>query len=305
MQKEWSGKTQGGIFGQKAVYYYFRYGSLRLMYGLLFWVIPFYMLFSKKAYKSSAWYAENCLKLKSWKIPFFVFGNFYSFGTVFLDRFAILGNPNRKFKFTLENHEDFLNLLEQPNGFLIASAHVGNYEMLAYSFQQSKKKICPILYGAEAEVFQKLRTDFFSQNNLKPIALTSDGSHIFEISSALREGNIVSMPADRMMDNTKIFETVFMGNVAKFPVGIFHLATTFDVPVLTVFVLKNAYREYKIYIQKIENQNNIEIKEEKIDFFCNEYVKSLEKIVHQYPKQWYNFYPFWEAEKRREMKSKK
>jgi len=292
-QKEWSGKTQGGNFGQKAIYYYFRYGSLGVMYGLLFFVIPFYMIFARKGYKSSAWYAKNCLKIKSWKIPFFVFRNFYSFGTVFLDRFAFLGNPTRKFKFSIENHEQFFDLLEQPKGFLIASAHVGNYEMLAYAFAQSKKKIYPVLYGAEAEVFQKLRSGFFAQNNLYPIVLTANSTHIFEINNALREGNIISTPADRTMGNTKTIETVFMGKTAKFPIGIFHLALTFDVPILTLFVMKKGYKEYKIYIQKIENQNNTGTKEEKIKFLCNEYVKSLEKVVHQYPKQWYNFYPFW------------
>lgn len=295
-EKDWSGKTQGGTFGQKAVYYYFRYGSLRVIYGLLFFVIPFYMIFSRKGYHSAAWYAQNILHLKSWKIPFFVFRNFYAFGKMFLDRFAIFGNPNRKFHFTIENNQIFMELLNQPKGFLIASAHLGNYEILGYSLKQVEKKMHPILYGQEAEVFQKFRTGLFEENNLKPIVLEHDGSHIFEINNALRNGDIVSMSADRNMSNAKSFEINFLGKPAQFPSGIFHVAATFNAPVLTIFVVKESYRHYKIFIQKLPS--SIETTNEKKSLFlCNEYVRSLEKTLLQYPEQWYNFYPFWKQQK--------
>ena len=294
-EKSWSGKTQGGTFGQKAIYYYFRYGSLRAIYGLLIFIIPFYMIFSRKGYRSSVWYAKNILHRKSWKIPFFVFHNFYAFGKVFLDRFAIFGNPNRKFRFTIENHHLFKELLQQQDGFIIASAHVGNYEILSYAFEQFEKKICPILYGAEAEVFQKLRTQFFQKHNLEPIILKEDGTHIFEIHNALKTGNIVSMPADRTMGNTKTFDMEFLGKTAPFPAGVFHLSATFNLPIVTMFVVKENYRHYKIFIEKIIKPEK-EKKEDNVQLLCNEYDKSLEKIVRQYPEQWYNFYQFWEKE---------
>jgi predicted LPLAT superfamily acyltransferase len=291
-QKDWSGKTQGGAFGQKAIYYYFRYGSLRVIYGLLYFIIPFYMIFARKGYRASAWYARHILHIKKWKVPFFVFRNFYAFGTVFLDRFAIFGNPKRKFSFTIENNQLFTELLNQPQGFLIASAHLGNYEILSYSLEQYEKKIYPILYGAEAAVFQKLRTNLFQQKNIAPIILAEDGSHIFEINNALQNGDIVSMPTDRSLGNVKNFTIDFLGKPAPFPAGVFHIAATFNVPVLTMFVVKESYRHYKIYIQKLTEPKG-ENKEEKALFLCNEYVNSLEKILLQYPEQWYNFYGFW------------
>jgi predicted LPLAT superfamily acyltransferase len=295
-EKNWSGKTQGGNFGQKSIYYYFRYGSLRAIYGLLFFIIPFYMIFSRKGYRVSAWYAQNCFQYKSWKIPFFVFRNFYAFGTVFLDRFALFGNPKRKFRFTIENNHEFLELISQPEGFLIAGAHLGNYEILSYSLKQSEKKIYPILYGDEAKVFQQQRSRFFEQNNLEPIILTNDGSHIFEINNALKKGEIVSMPADRTMENMKTITVDFLGKTAPFPAGIFHLSATYNIPVLTIFAVKESYRHYKIFIQKLMPPVS-GTKEEKALCLCSEFVKSLEKTVLQYPEQWYNFYPFWEEQK--------
>jgi predicted LPLAT superfamily acyltransferase len=292
-QKNWSGKTQGGAFGQKAIYYYFRYGSLRVIYGLLLLIIPFYMLFSRKGYRASAWYARHILHIKRWKIPFFVFRNFYAFGTVFLDRFALFGNPKRKFCFTIENNHLFTELLEQPQGFLIASAHIGNYEITGYSLEQYKKKIYPLLYGEEAEIFQKLRTTIFQQRNIEPVLLRQDGTHIFEINNALKNGDIVSMPVDRSLGNIKTFKTEFLGKSALFPAGFFHLAATYNVPVLTIFVVKERYRHYKICIQKL-TQPETENKAEKALMLCREFVKYLEETLSRYPEQWYNFYPFWE-----------
>jgi predicted LPLAT superfamily acyltransferase len=136
----------------------------------------------------------------------------------------------------------------------------------------------------------------FEQNNLEPIVLKPDGSHIFEINNALVNGGIVSTPADRTMGNTKTFEVAFLGNPALFPAGIFHVAAATEVPILTMFVVKESYRHYKIYIEKLAQQTK-ETKTEKALFLCNEFIKSLEKTCRQYPEQWYNYYPFWNEQK--------
>jgi predicted LPLAT superfamily acyltransferase len=99
-----------------------------------------------------------------------------------------------------------------------------------------------------------------------------------------------------MMKNTKLFNIEFMGNAAQFPAGIFYVAATFDAPILTMFAVKESYRHYKIYIQKLTPKKSCS-KEEKALFLCSEYVKSLEKTLLQHPEQWYNFYPFWMQQK--------
>jgi predicted LPLAT superfamily acyltransferase len=82
----------------------------------------------------------------------------------------------------------------------------------------------------------------------------------------------------------------------QFPAGIFYLAVTYNLPILTMFAVKESYRFYKIYIQKLIPQES-GTKEEKAMFLCREFVTSLEQTLRQYPVQWYNFYPFWEEQK--------
>lgn len=296
MERKWSGKTQGGTFGQKSVLFYFKYGSLRLIYLILYIVIPFYLIFDKKGVRVTKWYALNVVGINPEKLRKFLFRVYYNFGQVFLDRFAILGNPKNKFNFTIENDSAFQQLLNQEKGFLIVSAHVGNFELLSYSMGKINKTLRPILFGGEAEVFKQMRNTVFKDKNIDPIILDETGSYIFDINCALMNGNIVSMPADRIMGNMKHFTTDFLGHQASFPLGVFQIAATLNVPIVAIFVVKTSTKNFKVLVNPInftdENQSN----PVKAKLLGQQYVKHLETIVQKYPTQWYNFYPFWEEQ---------
>jgi predicted LPLAT superfamily acyltransferase len=293
MERNWSGKTQGGTFGQKSVLFYFKYGSLKFAYFILYLIIPFYLFFDKKGYRAMKWYALNCIKVNPNKVRSFIFKVYHNFGQVFLDRFAIFGNNKNKFNFNFINNEVFEKLLQSEKGFMIVSAHVGNFELLSYSIGKIAKTIHPILYGGEAIVFQKLRETVFKGNNIEPILLNETGSYIFEINCALSNGDIVSMPADRTFGKIKYFEHDFLGYKADFPSGVFQIAIALDIPVVSIFVVKDAYKTYRVHVEKLEVDFSCNSKKEMALNLGTSYVKNLETIIQKYPTQWYNFYPFW------------
>lgn len=297
MDRKWTGKTQGGTFGQKSVLFYFKYGSLRLAYLFLYFIIPFYLIFDRKGYHAIYWYSKHCInKKRSFHLPF-IFKNFYNFGQVFIDRFALFGNPENRFEFIYENKEIFDQYLKGEKGFLVTSAHVGNFELLSYSIDKIEKILHPILFGGEAEVFQKLRSAVFSDKNIEPIILNEDGSYIFEINNSLQKGGIVSMPADRTIGNSKVFTTQFLGHPATFPLGVFHIASSLDVPILTIFVVKEKYKVFKVYVSELQVDREAQNKYKTAELLGNAYVQNLEKILQKYPNQWYNFYQFWDSNK--------
>lgn len=293
MDRSWSGKTQGGTFGQKSVLLFFKYGSLRFAYLLLYLVVPFYLIFDHKGVKSMKWYAKNCIHVKPGNIIPFIFKIYRNFGQVFLDRFAVFGNKKNRFHFEFINNPIFESLLEQEKGFIIVSAHVGNFELLSYSFGSIPKKIHPILYGGEAIVFQQLRETIFKGRNIEPIVLDETGSYIFDINSALIQGDIVSMPADRTFGKIKHFEHSFLGNQADFPLGVFQIAASLEIPIISIFVVKEKYKTYQVHVNKVEVSDFSGTKKEHALRLGSTFVKNLEQIIQKYPTQWYNFYPFW------------
>lgn len=296
MERNWSGKTQGGTFGQKFVLFYFKYGSLRFMYLILYLVIPFYILFDKKGVNAIKWYALNGLKMNPKQKWNFIFKVYHNFGQVFLDRFAIFGNPKTKFQFIVENQKAFDQLISSDKGFIIVSAHFGNFELMSYSMGKMKKTLHPILFGGEADVFRKLRETIFKDKNIEPIVLDQSGSYIFEIHSALQKGDVVSMTADRTFGNMKQFKTLFLNHNATFPLGVFQIAASLDLPIVSIFVLKEGFKTYKVYVNPIQfNENSIN-HSEKAKLLGSQYVQHLENLIKKYPTQWYNFYPFWDKQ---------
>ena len=88
----------------------------------------------------------------------------------------------------------------------------------------------------------------------------------------------------------------FLGEEAKFPMGPFILAMQREVPIITVFVMKESVKHYKVFIKKIEltkEECNYPTKR-KIECLAKRYAEHLEYIIREYPTQWFNYFEFWE-----------
>jgi predicted LPLAT superfamily acyltransferase len=72
------------------------------------------------------------------------------------------------------------------------------------------------------------------------------------------------------------------------------LAAKFDIPVLTLFVMKESAKHYHVFLSRIDRFSDKRLTvNEKIDDLARNYVSELERILEKYPEQWYNFYKFW------------
>ena len=76
----------------------------------------------------------------------------------------------------------------------------------------------------------------------------------------------------------------------------FQIATTLNVPIVAIFVVKESNKNFKVLVNPInlieENQSN----PLKAQLLGQQYVKHLEELINKYPDQWYNFYPFWDEQ---------
>ena len=63
-----------------------------------------------------------------------------------------------------------------------------------------------MFYGEKQTVMEN-RTDMFSDKNIRMIPVKNDMSHLFLIDHALQQGEIVSMPADRIFGSQKYVVT--------------------------------------------------------------------------------------------------
>ena len=292
--QRWKGNTGGGLFGQQSLIILFRFLNVRFGYFLLRLVVPFYMLFSRKAYKAIYHFFRKRFDYSVWKSFVKTYKNHFLFGQVILDRFAVFAGRKDIFEIEIIGGEHFYRLANGEKGFITASSHIGNFEIGGYMLHSENKKMNALVYSGETKNVQSNRTKILGDNNINLIPVLDDMSHLFAVNAALQNGEIVSMPCDRNLGSAKSVECDFLNGKADFPIGAFALAATFEVEVLAIFIIKENRNKYTAHIKPIEidNKEN-DTKREKIERYVRSYVKEVETIVRAYPEQWFNYYEFW------------
>ena len=274
---QWSGKTDGQPWMQRSLITMFRVVPLWLPYGVMALVVPFYMIFNRKGYKAMYRFFRERMNYGRWKSFWKVYANHFRFGQIILDRFGVYAG--KKYRFITEGQELMDELETHPEGFVSLSSHVGNYEIAGYSLKPKSKRFNALVYAGETATVMENRQKMLSQNNMSMIPVKEDMSHLFLLNNAIDNGEIVSMPADRIFGSQKAVECQFFGEKARFPMGAFALASKKNVPMLAVFVMKESYKTYHAYVRGIKN--------------AQDFADNLEEIVKRYPTQWFNYFDFW------------
>ena len=287
---EWSGKTDGQPWMQRSLIAMFRVLPLWLLYGVMALVVPFYMLFSRKGYQAMYRFFRNHFGYGPLKSFCKVYANHFRFGQIILDRFGVYAG--KKYHFEVDGLSLMETLEARPEGFLMLSSHVGNYEMAGYSLKPKTKKLNALVFDGETATVMENRQRVMSQNNVSMIAVREDLSHLFALNSALENGEIVSMPADRIFGSQKAVECQFFGETARFPLGGFAMAVQKGVSVLAVFVMKEGMKKYHLYVRKITCDQEAN-KREQMSQLAQSFASQLEDVVRRYPTQWFNYFDFW------------
>ena len=273
---------------QRTLIRLFRVLPLGVLYGCMALVVPFYMLFAK-GFRASYNFFRKRMGYGPLKSFFHVYANEYAFGQVVLDRFAAFAG--KKFDMEVPRMDLFEGLCRGKEGFIQLSSHVGNYEMVGYSLV-SPKRINALVYGGETATVMQNRALLFGETNVRMVPVSEDLSHIFALNNALADGEIASIPGDRVFGSRKTVECRFFGEMAKFPAGPFVLAVQRAVPVLTVFVMKEGRRKFKVLLDVLPVPEG-GTKQDQSQSLAEAYAARLEAVVRRYPDQWYNFYDFW------------
>lgn len=280
---KWKGTTDGSPWMQKMLIRLLHRMPLGFFYFCVALAVPFYMVFRPKGYRASYRFFRLRIKMNPAKAFCHAWTNHFRFGQIIIDRFAAYAG--REFVFETEGQQLFDVLEREEKGFMQLSSHVGNYELAGYSLKPARKKFFALVFSGEKKTIMDSRSELFSAHNVVMVPVNPDMSHIFVLNEAIGAGNIVSMPADRIFGSPRGICCQFLGCKAKFPMGPFAMAEQRGLPVLSVFVMKTGTDSYKIHVRRIEGRDRNEL--------CLNYVEELEKIIKQYPTQWFNFYDFW------------
>lgn len=288
---KWVGSTYGNGWMHRWLVRMLRVIDVRLLYAFTFvFVVPPTMIFNGSARDAIYRFYRRGFRYGRLRSAWMAYKNHCAFSQVVIDRFAMYAG--KKFRIDIEGYEEFSRLSSQPGGFVQLSAHVGNYEIAGYSLVAESKRFNALVFGGEKATVMANRSRMFDGNNIRMIPMSEDMSHLFVIDRALADGEILSMPADRVFGSQKTFDVPFLGRSAGFPQGPFVLAAMRGAPVLSVTVMKKSALTYVITVRRVEAPDGGNVRQ-RAAALAARYVALLEETVRKHPAQWYNYFDFW------------
>jgi len=297
---EWQGKTNAGLWGIKIFVFIINRFGLRPAYLLLRFVAGYYFLFSYQSNKHIYYYFNKILGLKPLESIFKIYRNYYVFGQTIIDKVALLSGANTKFTVNHDGGAFLDKIAKGGKGGILISGHLGNWEIAGQLLNRLNTTFNILMYENERANIKEYLTGVEKKKKINIIAIReNEMGHIIELNNAFLNNELVVMHGDRYRDHSPILEADFLGKKAKFPAGPFILAVKFRVPVTFVFALKEKSYHYHFYASDpvtVERVSGKAQTDTLIRSLLQQYISELEKIVHQYPEQWFNYYAFWNEE---------
>lgn len=290
-ERAWGGATFGNRWMHTTLVRLLRFMDVRFFYAFnaLFVVIPsllcsrggkaIYGYFRRHQHRGplhSLWlsYRNGCLQAQT-----------------VVDKFAMYAG--RKFHISVDGQEYFDRLEQRPEGFLMLSSHIGNYEIAGYTLISKTKAMNALVFGGEKATVMQGRQAMFRHTNIHMIELRQgDTSYLFELNAALARGEILSIPADRSLGSRKTVPVTLLGSKAPLPMGPFSIAAMRGLQVIMVNVMKTSLTGYTIHVRPLDYDRSLPQREQ-IQQMAEGYAAELDRLLHRYPCQWFNYFDFW------------
>ncbi len=288
-KQAWTGVTFGSRWLLESLVSLLRLVDVRVVYAFsALLVIPVTLCFPGARHQYR--FLRQRMAMGRLRALWNTYRNHCLFGQVVIDRFAMYAG--KTFPIRLHGYEHFDRLAKGKDSFVQLSAHVGNYELAGYSLVAEDKVMHALVFAGEKATVMESRERMFSASRIRMIPIMPDGSHLFAINSALAGGEIVSMPADRVFGSGKTVAVSFLGSDVHLPQGPFRIAVMRGCKVLSVNVMKYRGKTYDIYVTPLPYDQEA-TRETQVRTLAQAYADELERVVRQYPTQWYNYFDFF------------
>ncbi len=286
---QWDGKSKGTVLGYKIFVFCIKKLGIKAAYSVLVFVAFYYFIFLKESNKQIFYYFHERLKYPYLKAKLMVFKSYFTFGQTIIDKTAISAGLRKKFTYDFDGIEVLNNLLAEKKGGVLISAHIGNFEIAEHFFGEIDFdcQISLVTTDREHSEIKQYLESVTNKSSIKFIIIQDDLSHIFEINNALANNELVCFTGDRYFPGTKVMKESLLDKEASFPAGPFLIASRLNVPVIFVYVMKEANLHYHLYARKAETKHRDE------KGLLKAYTKNLEGMIKKYPLQWFNYFDFW------------
>jgi predicted LPLAT superfamily acyltransferase len=292
---QWEGKSKGNRLGYSIFVSILKKWGVKPAYLLLRFVVLYYCFFSINSNRILWYYFRQRMGFSVWKSLIGIYKNYHLLGQTIIDKIVVMADISTNITIDFTDHPQLEALVAGGKGGLLISAHIGNWEIAGHMLKRLNTRINVVMYDAEHQKIKEYLKEVTGGRNMNVIVIKDDISHIYEISEALKNNELVCIHADRFVEGNKTLQHTFLGKTAHFPAGPFALATTFKTPICFVFAAKISNTRYFFHGSEPMIYTHLPKKDQPAQMLAD-FVSKMETMARLYPEQWFNYFDFWASQ---------
>ena len=284
----WSGQMRGGRTGNAIMMKLIGLGGLPLAYFLLFFIVPYFYVFSPKARKGLTQFYKIVRPQSGWmRRQWLIIKHLYRFAQTIVDQAYQASHKELVFEIIYDDGKDIKRPGQQEGAGLLLLSHFGGWGVATQGFSRRYPGRVTNMFKYESEslteekVINEERREHFRKISVRP------GEPIFmTLHEILDRNELLAVMGDRPFDNN-IELIPFLGRLAPIPSTPFRLAKNYSAELSFIIGFKETGRKYGLATQILDDR------EMSIEECMKAYVSFLETYIRRYPEQWFNHYPLW------------
>lgn len=231
-----------------------------------------------------------------------VYRHFHTFAQVVLDRIYLLSSDNLGLSMEVEGLEELEAVLDQHRGCLLLGAHLGSFEASRILSQHRPEVAIRILMDREVNANVSSLLERVNPALASQLIDSSAGSMatMLTIRETFAQGGLVAILGDRSVEADTTTVVDFLGGRVALPTAPYLISAVTRVPIMLFFGFYIGGGHYKVTLELLTTGDAIprRSRTDALHELCQRYADRLAHYASAYPYNWFNFFPFWESEKK-------
>lgn len=220
----------------------------------------------------------------------------WAFAWCLTERYRRLTAPER-FISTVEGEEHWRQVMDQPGGVLVATAHIGPWETSAHFGASNSVRRVHIVREKEIDPqAQQFVQELISRSGQDYVThFAGDDLHLaVELAQALRDGDVVALQSDRPRTGGRTVTVDLFGRPMPLPEGPAALARAADVPILPVFNFRDGRFRLRAVVRAPIRVARTADRNADVASAMRRLAIEIEWAIRQQPYQWFCFRRLWD-----------
>jgi predicted LPLAT superfamily acyltransferase len=222
------------------------------------------------------------------------FNHLYHFAATLLDRVYMASNDFKRFEVTIENRYLLDQGLSQGRGCVLLGSHLGSFDLMLLATRFSDPFPLSIMMRVDPRARVR-RIAGIDDSQLRIIPLGEVGSFL-RAYDLLRQGETVAILADRIEGHSAL-PAQFFGRTIRLPTAPYVLAARSGAQLLACFGIYEGANRYRIKFVETGICLEPQSRGLELQAAVDRYAFILEEQAKLYPRNWFNFYPYWDEKK--------